>query len=105
MGSSFSDEENTREKCLEPLGVSPELKKLMITPLKESELQEMKRVLQTTIELTRAALERGIIKQSRSAHDVELLQLDIMENAFNKFCRKKRSNSLSDLMGGLVLEG
>ena len=65
----------------------------------------MKKVLQTTIELTKAALERGIIKQSRSAPNVELLQLDITENVFNKFCRKGRSNSISDLMGELVLEG
>ena len=49
--------------------LSQEVKRLLITPKSEDESLELLRVLKQTLELTRAAYERGIIKRSVSDPD------------------------------------
>lgn len=55
-----------------PAGLSPELRRLLIKPRNKTEAEEMKLLLEQTVNLTRAALARGIIRQSNSMPNLEL---------------------------------
>ena len=60
LGSSFNDSQNKMTHC--SVGLSPQLRKLLIRPRNEEEEYENKRILVETINLTRAALARGLIQ-------------------------------------------
>jgi len=86
----------------EKAGMSPDLRQLLITPRKQTELDELKSVLTETLNLTRAAMRKGIISRRNSAPEQDL------EEQLEDNCLFKpiggRSSSLSDLLRGLDLD-
>ena len=114
-GGSFQSP-NTSDNVEEKLttrtaGMSPLLRRLLVTPNDEDEYTEMKRLLIETVNLTRAALESGLIKENSG--EVALTD-PIDENPFFKplgridpssknslFTPWKRRDSLSCLLGEL----
>jgi len=86
----------------EKAGMSPELRQLLITPRKQTELDELKSVLTETLNLTRAAMRKGIISRRNSAPEQDL------EEQLEDNCLFRpiggRSSSLSDLLRGLDLD-
>ena len=81
--------------------LSHELAKLLKRPRTEGESQELLSVLQQTIDLTRAAIERGLIRGCRS--DPELM-INLSRNALFKPVRRVLSASFTALMGGLNID-
>ena len=82
--------------------IKEELRQLLITPWKQTELDELKSVLIETVNLTRAAMRKGIISRRNSAPEQDL------EEKLEDNCLFKpiggRSSSLSDLLRGLDLD-
>ena len=76
-------------------GLSPGVRKILIKPKNESEFLEMRKLIIETINLTRAAMQRGLIED-----DGISLQVDLEENWFNK----KDRFSLSRMLMGLNLD-
>ena len=83
-------------------GISPKLRKLLIAPRNETELAELKRVLTETINLTRAALARGLLERRNSAPDLDMKD-KLEDNTFFRQGPYARSSSLSNLLHGLDL--
>ena len=90
--------EPSQNITLEHTGMSPVLKKMLITPVKEDEIMEMKRILSETINLTRAAIEKGVIERRNSAPDLDILEQDKLENNYFYRCCKSRSMSLTEML-------
>ena len=73
IGSSFSDD-NTLSPNVMAAGLSPAFKKMFISPGKNTRITEDMAVLEETINLTRAALARGII---HDCHEEVAIKLDM----------------------------
>ena len=76
LGSSFSSPGNNPE--LQTLGISPLLKKLLIRPKDFSEEQENRMLLIETVNLTRAAMWKGLIEEDDLKYEMDKL----VDNAF-----------------------
>ena len=108
LGSSFSRSTSMLKSTgVETLGLTPQLRKLLLKPKNESEEEESKKLLIETINLTRAALSRGLIDRDVILEEELVLRLDM--NPFQK-CSQVRNiqmnnlNGLSDRMDNLKLE-
>ena len=79
-------------------GLSPELNKLLVRPRAEDELDDARRLLTETINLTRAAMERGII-----TGDDCLPEEDVTMNSFYRPIGLMRIFNIQERFGGLNL--
>ena len=62
-------------------GLTPDLKKLLIRPVEENDYMSTKRLLEETINLTRAAILKGLIDENLNMED---FSIKLTENAFYK---------------------
>ena len=79
-------------------GLSPELNKLLVRPRAEEELDDARRLLTETINLTRAAMERGII-----TGDDCLPEEDVTMNSFYRPIGLMRIFNIQEQFGDLNL--
>jgi len=101
---SEGDQYPERNNSLKTAGLSPELRRMLVKPRNVTEADDLRRLLNETINLTRTAIERGIIKQSASMPDLMTNLIGpVEENALFKPFRRAESDSLSLFMMGLDL--
>ena len=81
--------------------LSLKLEQFFSSPKNDRESQELIQVLQQTLELTKAALEKGIIRGCRS--DPELV-LNLSRNALYKPVRRIQSALFTEMMRGLNID-
>ena len=80
-------------------GLSPQIRKLLIMPRNENEFMEMRKLVRETINLTRAAMDRGLIPDDGiSRYD------DLFENSMYKCFPSADRFSLSLMLVGLNLD-
>ena len=98
LGSSFS---STGERAsIRSAGMSPQLRKLLITPRGDDE--DLVELLRATIDLTRAALARGLINEQPGIIDETTINLG--SNALFKPCGDKGIDPLLHMMNKLEID-
>ena len=100
LGSSFHSAESENING-SPAGLSPQLRKLLIRPRNTGEESEIRELLITTINLTRAAFGRGFSEYLGDDQDVKVDKLE--DNTFYRFSRK--TTLISELMEKLNISG
>ena len=93
--------ENDSAGSIKRTQMSDDLSKLFIEPRSERESQELLKILKQTLELTRAAIERGVIRMCLSDPD---LRQPLNTNIFRGAYRRARSFSLSEEMKNLNID-
>ena len=75
-------------------GLSPQLRKLLVRPVEVDEFEETKKLLRETINLTKAAMLKGLITMDNMAETLE-------ENALYRPYMINKNLNLSELLKGL----
>jgi len=91
---SIPSNDNGRQTTLEETGLSPQIRKLLIMPRTETEFMEMRKLVRETINLTHAAMDRGLIPDDD----------DLFENSMYKCFPSANRFSLSLMLVGLNLD-
>ena len=97
--SSQSNNSDIIPTTLVETGLSPQVRKLLIIPRNETEFMEMRRLIRETINLTRAAMDRGLIPEDGISR-----YEDLFENSIYKPYPSADRFSLSLLLAGLNLD-
>jgi len=99
-GQVLMDDSGEDVISVKTVALTPQLRGLLIKPVCEDEYTELKRVIQETINLTRAAIWRGIM----NTNDNQVLLLDpLEENTFFRPFGYFGTNSVAELMDNLDL--
>ena len=99
--TSMEVSENEVVDSMKRTQMSDDLSKLLIEPKNERESQELLKILRQTLELTRAAVERGVIRMCMSDPD---LRQPLLTNIFCGAYRRVKSFSLSEEMRDLNID-
>ena len=98
LGSSFQSSVSSGMNISEA-GLSPELRKLLIRPRNKGEESELRDLLITTINLTRAAIGKGF--DEYLANDLEMVEIKLANNTFYRFASKE--SMITDLLEKLKI--
>ena len=100
LGSSFHSI-GSKEVNVSEAGLSPQLRKLLIRPRSKGEESEVRELLITTINLTRAAFGKGFSQYLADDQEARTNGLDLVDNTFYRFARK--DTLISELLDKLKI--
>ena len=86
---------------IRPAGLSPNLRRLLIDPTRDDSFEDMRKVLNQTVALTKAAMVRGLIPHDANAPE---LTEPLEENPLYKPLNITRNYTLSKLLEGLNIQ-